>query len=379
MEPNAVSGDSPYRQFSDTPGSTHNLVVSLVPPGARVLELGCASGYMSSVLKERLGCSVTAIEVSAEAAERAREHCARVVVGDAEALDLERLFGPAAFDAIVAADVLEHLRDPARVLQRLRPLLASGGAVVASVPNVAHGSVRLALLGGEFRYRDAGLLDRTHLRFLTRETLQDLFETAGYAFTHWLRRRVSLEESEVDPPLRAVPAAIRAWIAQDPEATTYQFVVRAVPSDAGPAIHRRRAELRAARRARQWRERARQVGRELAAVVPPEAPVILVDEDRIRPELEPTLRIVPFPERDGHYAGPPTDDATAIREVERLRRDGAAFLAVAWPAFWWLEFYGDLARHLAARYRRVLEAEGLAVFDLRGGGTGETAQSTARS
>jgi hypothetical protein len=92
--------------------------------------------------------------------------------------------------------------------------------VVASIPNIAHGSVRLALLGGEFRYRDAGLLDRTHLRFFTRESVHDLFEESGYTITHWLRRRLGVEEAEIGVPARRVPDAVRVWLAGDPETTT---------------------------------------------------------------------------------------------------------------------------------------------------------------
>ena len=64
-----------YTQFDVAPHSTHTLVVSLVPAGARVLEFGCATGYMSEVLKSQLGCRVTGIEYSPEAGELARKHC----------------------------------------------------------------------------------------------------------------------------------------------------------------------------------------------------------------------------------------------------------------------------------------------------------------
>ena len=97
-------------------------MVGLVPPASRVLELGCATGCMSSVLKIRLGCSVTGVELCAEAAEQARAHCERVIVGDAETLAYEQFLGPLRFDAVVAADVLEHLRQPGSLLGRLRPL-----------------------------------------------------------------------------------------------------------------------------------------------------------------------------------------------------------------------------------------------------------------
>jgi SAM-dependent methyltransferase len=361
----SVSGGSPRHGFDATPGSAHDLVVGLVPPNARVLEFGCATGYMSEVMTTRLGCSVTGVELSPEAAESARTRCDRVVVGDAETLDLERTLDGARFDVVTFADVLEHLREPRTVLERVRPLLADGGAVIASIPNVAHASVRLALLAGEFRYREAGLLDRTHLRFFTRESIQDLFEASGYVVTHWLRRRLSIEESEVAPPARTVPEAVRSWIAADPEATTYQFVVRAVRSEAAEVIHRLRAGLREAHSADQWAERARRAARELAGVVRSGEPFILIDEDRLRAEFGGAGQALPFPQRDGEYGGLPAGDASAVDELERLREGGAMFAVVAWPAFWWLEYYVGLGRHLQARYRRVLDTERLVVFDLR--------------
>jgi methyltransferase family protein len=127
------------------------------------------------------------------------------------------------------ADVLEHLKEPDDVLRRVRPFVAENGVVVASIPNIAHASVRLALLGGEFRYREWGLLDDTHLRFFTRASIQDLFEETGYVVTHWLRQRLDVGETEITVP--DVPAPVREWLSGDPEATTYQFVVRALVSD----------------------------------------------------------------------------------------------------------------------------------------------------
>jgi SAM-dependent methyltransferase len=163
-------------------------------------------------------------------------------VGDAEELDLEAELGGERFDAILFADVLEHLRDPAALLRRVRPFLAEGGTVVASIPNIAHASVRLSLLGGSWRYREQGLLDETHLRFFTREGIEDLFESSGYVVTHWVRRRLEVEETEIPVP-RGVPAEARAWAAADPEATTYQFVVRSAPSEPAAQIQAWRAKV----------------------------------------------------------------------------------------------------------------------------------------
>src|SRR5205823_7166679 len=85
------------------------------------------------------------------------------------------------FDAIVCADVLEHLRDPAAALAAVRHALAPDGEVVISIPNVAHLWVRLSLLAGRFDYAERGILDRTHLRFFTRRTLLALLARAGLA------------------------------------------------------------------------------------------------------------------------------------------------------------------------------------------------------
>jgi SAM-dependent methyltransferase len=232
--------------FDDSPGSTHNLVVGLVEPGSRVLEFGCASGYMSETLRDRLSASVIGVELDAEAAQVAAVHADRVLVGDAEELDLEAELGGERFDAILFADVLEHLRDPAVLLRRVRQFVAEGGVVIASIPNIAHASVRLALLGGSFQYREEGLLDAGHLRFFTREGIQDLFESSGYLITQWLRRRLEVEETEIPVP-PSVPEEARAWATGDPEATTYQFVVCAVPSEPAAQLLTWRTKLGEAR------------------------------------------------------------------------------------------------------------------------------------
>jgi 2-polyprenyl-3-methyl-5-hydroxy-6-metoxy-1,4-benzoquinol methylase len=220
-----------YTEFQDDAASTHSKIVSLVPPATRVLEFGCATGYMSKVLKDRLGCTVVGVEIDRDAAALAEQHTERVIVGDAEVIDYAAELAGEEFDVVLFADVLEHLKQPGDVLRRVRPFVAENGVVVASIPNIAHASVRLALLGGEFRYREWGLLDDTHLRFFTRASIQDLFEETGYVITHWLRQRFDVGETEIKVP--QVPEAVREWLASDPEATTYQFVVRALVS--GPA------------------------------------------------------------------------------------------------------------------------------------------------
>jgi SAM-dependent methyltransferase len=209
-------------------GSVHADVVHFVEKGSRVLELGPATGYMSRVFSER-GCTVVGIEFDAEMAERAAGFCERMIVGDLDALDLEAELGGDRFDAIVAADVIEHLKDPLGALRRLRRFLKEDGRFVISIPNVAHGSVRLALLSGRFEYRTRGLLDSTHLHFFTRETFERMLEEAELDPLELRRHDLSLGASEVEFDEATLPDGLREGLEADPDARTYQFVVKAAP------------------------------------------------------------------------------------------------------------------------------------------------------
>ncbi len=93
---------------------------------------------------------------------------------------------------------------------------------------------------------------------------------------------------------------------------------------------------------------------------------ILVDHNKINSALTITGRQpIPFLEQNGQYWGPPPDDETAIMELERLRSDGAQFMIIAWPAFWWLDYYSGFHRHLRSHFQCVSENEQAVVFDLR--------------
>jgi 2-polyprenyl-3-methyl-5-hydroxy-6-metoxy-1,4-benzoquinol methylase len=244
--------------------SVHADVVKLIGEGARVLELGPATGYMSKVLGDR-GCTVVGIEVDAEMAERASAFCERVIVGDLDGLDLAAELGDERFDVIVAADVLEHLRDPLEALTRLRPFLEPTGSFVISVPNVAHGSVRLALLSGHFDYGEVGLLDSTHLRFFTRETLEQLLDDAELGLAELHRHELNLDASEVSFDPEAVPVDLREKLESDPDARTYQFVVKAIPMSRD-GLREIQARLREIAELRQAAERVTELESALAAI-----------------------------------------------------------------------------------------------------------------
>lgn len=157
---------------------SHRIVLAAVPDGARVLDVGCASGYLARELARR-GCVVTGLEPDPQAAAAARAHCVTVLEGDVEQ-EANRAALPFNQEAVLFADVLEHLRDPLGTLSFTRSLLAPGGRVVVSLPNTAHWTGRRAVLRGRFPYADHGLFDRTHLRFFTRSSAHELARDAGY-------------------------------------------------------------------------------------------------------------------------------------------------------------------------------------------------------
>lgn len=147
----------------------------------RVLELGCGAGASMAWLRTiRTIGRAHGVELSADAAERARAVFDSVVVGDAEDPSIDLGEGP--YDLVLTLDVLEHLADPWAVLRRLRERMAPDATLIASIPNMAHYSVALPLLlRGRFDYVAEGLLDRTHLRFFTRASVVALFEETSFA------------------------------------------------------------------------------------------------------------------------------------------------------------------------------------------------------
>jgi 2-polyprenyl-3-methyl-5-hydroxy-6-metoxy-1,4-benzoquinol methylase len=209
--------------------NAHTRVIRLIGTGKHVLELGCATGYMAKVLVERLGCTVVGVERDPEAAEQARKVCSRLIVGDIESLDFARELGEARFDVILCADVLEHLREPVRVLAAVRALLAPDGYVVASIPNIGHVAVIAELLEGRFPYGSLGLLDETHLRFFTRHSIYDCFERSGFLISHLECLQLEPEATEFHTDLSRVPAEVARFLRSREDGTAYQFVLTASP------------------------------------------------------------------------------------------------------------------------------------------------------
>jgi SAM-dependent methyltransferase len=172
----AATVEAPARyQFKPGPYSSHALLLREFPrqgDGRRVLDIGCAGGYLGEILAEH-GFSVTGIDLPGTAHPPGIHFVAADLDGGLPALE-------GCFDYILCADVLEHLREPAGLLRECRERLAPGGALIASLPNSGHAYFRWHVLMGRFPQHDRGLFDRTHLRFCTWHGWVDLLARAGF-------------------------------------------------------------------------------------------------------------------------------------------------------------------------------------------------------
>ena len=229
-EPANALPTNPYPRKLD-PWSSHSLVLATLaacPAGTRVLEVGTATGLLGQAVYGR-GFDLLGIEPNATWAEQARPYYSRIETALLEDVPDYLLRD---HDVAICADVLEHMPDPEEALRRLVRLEPQGCRFVVSVPNVANVWVRLNLLLGRFEYRNAGILDRTHLRFYTKSSLLAMVESCGLAVQRVDCTPIPLPRLhpafESTPMGRAILAclafATRRWMSL----LSYQFVIQAV-------------------------------------------------------------------------------------------------------------------------------------------------------
>ena len=215
-----------------------------IAPATKVLDVGCAVGRLGQHLSETRHCIVDGIEINPEAAALARPHYRDVWELDVEDTQVLSRLGDRRYDIVVCADILEHLRDPTDFLRGIKPLLTDHGRLLVSVPNIAHGGVIRELLSGDFRYRDEGLLDRTHLRFFTRQSFLRTLAEAGWRGQVVDHTVLDIQYTEFAQPSghhEKIPQLLwQTLLPEIPDAAVYQFVVEAVPEEyALPATPRK--------------------------------------------------------------------------------------------------------------------------------------------
>jgi 2-polyprenyl-3-methyl-5-hydroxy-6-metoxy-1,4-benzoquinol methylase len=208
-----------------------------------VLDVGCAVGYVGEFLRRSNPARwLAGIEIDPGAAEKARKHYDQVIVGS---IDDPAVWSQLSrkVDAMIFGDVLEHTADPVQVLRMARAKLSDDGVIVVSIPNIGHFKVRLRLLRGKFDYEDWGIMDRTHLRFFTQKTAEEMLRQGGFTVVH--REGVHgypLPEG-LNGAARLVARSkrrLQAWLTGlRPTVFAYQFILVAVPAapaaEAAPA------------------------------------------------------------------------------------------------------------------------------------------------
>lgn len=360
----APLGSARYRYAIDPDSdSTAARILRLVGQGRRVLELGTAAGAMTQALTENNQCRVVGVEIDPVSASQARPYCDRLIVGNLDELDLPALLAGELFDVIIAADVLEHLRDPWTCLQSIRPLLAANGRLVLSTPNVGYSGLVSTILNGEFPYQPRGLLDSTHLRFFTRFEVEAALVSAGYIPTEVSDIQLAPEHSEFCQAWGQLPESQRQWLLEQPDATVYQFVLAAQPttsadtrdwlrrhraqvlSDAGTQLAKTKAELAQAHAelvqadARLTRARV-QLERQLSELQGRLASIVSSRSWRVTKPLRALLRLVRF--------------------LRQLRQSGGGLSGVAITGWGALRRHGFVGALQRVGRRMMAEAKGLA-------------------
>lgn len=153
--------------------SSHDKIIKLVEKNKKVLDVGCASGYLASFLKQK-GCTIDGIDTDRESVEKAKEYC------NASILDISKDKINGEYEVIILGDILEHLVNPDKVLLNLKENLKNDGYIIISIPNIVNIYPRLKILFGHFDYEEIGIFDRTHLKFFTKKSLKKMINKTGY-------------------------------------------------------------------------------------------------------------------------------------------------------------------------------------------------------
>lgn len=190
--------------------------VNLVPTGSKVLEIGCATGFMGEYLIKKKKCIVTGVEMRLEEAKIAQAKLSQVVVGNIEYPEIQKKIDKD-FDVVLASALVQHLVTPQDSLRVWKKFLKKDGVLIITCSNIVHWTTRLQILRGKFEYQEYGLLDNTHLKFFTPQTFKALVESADYIIEHF----------SIDAVGGGKPKISRFLSHFFPGLFTYQMVIKA--------------------------------------------------------------------------------------------------------------------------------------------------------
>jgi 2-polyprenyl-3-methyl-5-hydroxy-6-metoxy-1,4-benzoquinol methylase len=227
---------NPEYELKESEGTSHSVIAGMftAEPVGRVLDLGCSGGRLLEQMR-RQGNHVTGVD-SIEI-DGVRDRVDEFLLGD-----LDEGIPAAAgngYDVVIAADVIEHLRDPGRLLRQMTEVLKPGGEIVISTPNFGHWYARGRVVTGTFDYDRRGILDQTHLRFFSRASLRRLFKANGLDIIEltYTGLPFAVLTSGENWRTRLLAKIDRGLVRLRPTLFGYQFVARLRPHHAGSTVH----------------------------------------------------------------------------------------------------------------------------------------------
>lgn len=215
----------PEYSFKEEEGSSHKVILDMMKttPRSRLLDLGCAGGFLAEKLHQ---ARHFVVGVDYREIEKAHEHVDRFIEANL-AEGLPNSLAGESFDVVIAADVLEHLPEPQRLLRQITAVLQPRGQVIISVPNFSHWYPRFRVALGLFGYDRLGILDRSHLRFFTRRSLARLVREAGFDILEQRTTSVPLATLMGPSPIVSLAQKVGRWLADTwPSLFAHQYVWR---------------------------------------------------------------------------------------------------------------------------------------------------------
>ncbi len=206
--------------------NTMSYIDAYISEGSRVLEFGAANGRLTKYLADKKSCQVTVVEIDDQAGAEAANYAYKAFVGPEQG-DINKFIwydSDERYDYIIFADVLEHLPEPEPVLELCRDMLAEGGRILVSIPNIAHNSVLIGLFNDDFTYDEVGLLDKTHIHFFTYKTFQRMLEQLDLVICDQKPIYSSVGWNEIDNKYTDVPGEVEAALRKRKAGSIYQYV-----------------------------------------------------------------------------------------------------------------------------------------------------------
>lgn len=197
-----------------------------IPTGSTILDVGVGSGALGQMVQTNNVGPIDGVDIDRRMLERARPFYRNLFKADIDAVDPLKIWDRRRYDVIVVADIIEHLKDPARAVKLLSQVLTPDGKMLFSVPNATYLGLICELASGNFRYNDEGLLDKTHLRFFSFDSLTQMINQSGLRITHQDTVQMPLALSEFKNHDPAYYLNMDNLLDR-PHLLTYQFIVEA--------------------------------------------------------------------------------------------------------------------------------------------------------